>query len=335
MLNRNPHRIPFLTARSSIIIPILFGYLLVNTLVQLFKTTLTDPGYLPIDLHLDPTYTGPASAIEAYERHHAPTRPSADPKPSADFGSNLEGQPFPSYDQPTTTVDESPLPRGYPFLDASFGNAAGSQQPINVVRPVLPGIGKIEINGVEVKIKTSHCSTCDRCVEVHDHHCPWTANCIGKRNYRHFFAFLFFCTLLDLFVWSSTLAHIVLIADEKSRLYSALWSDTVAAQPLLVVIQIKRRYYYDDPDVPASGPRLRRHPFHKGSILSNVSWVICRPIESSHLSDYMPLPTSPSTTTAPPPQIVYEILEESTDAVTLHVEEERAEIKPGKFIKSQ
>ncbi|KAK9697904.1 hypothetical protein RND81_08G068500 [Saponaria officinalis] len=39
-------------------------------------------------------------------------------------------------------------------------------------------------------IRAKHCSTCDRCVEQFDHHCPWVSNCIGKKNKWDFFMFL-------------------------------------------------------------------------------------------------------------------------------------------------
>ncbi|KAJ8568521.1 hypothetical protein K7X08_028054 [Anisodus acutangulus] len=73
---------------------------------------------------------------------------------------------------------------------------------------------RVVINEVELKLKhchicniyrpprSCHCVTCDNCVEKFDHHCPWTGQCIGLRNYRLYVLLLVMATLYFVYIFA-------------------------------------------------------------------------------------------------------------------------------------
>ncbi|KAI8998372.1 DHHC palmitoyltransferase-domain-containing protein [Gaertneriomyces semiglobifer] len=63
-------------------------------------------------------------------------------------------------------------------------------EKVNGIPVVDLQTGWCNICCVNVKHGTKHCKMCNKCVEGFDHHCVWLGNCIGRRNYRWFYAFV-------------------------------------------------------------------------------------------------------------------------------------------------
>jgi len=109
---------------------------------------------------------------------------------------------------------------------------------------------EIYVNGIKTKVRwcqtcniwrpprASHCHDCNQCVENFDHHCPWVANCVAKRNYRIFLIFLFMTTLLCLYTFGCCLVTLIVLSFEsdpnsKSIVFDAMMKSPVSAILLL------------------------------------------------------------------------------------------------------
>lgn len=110
----------------------------------------------------------------------------------------------------------------------SSTNTLGSTYPfITPPKTFIPPMRNIVVNGRIISQKfcdtckiyrpprSFHCSFCDNCVENCDHHCPWIANCVGKRNYRYFYAFITSCSLICIVVFIGSLSFISKTINDK------------------------------------------------------------------------------------------------------------------------
>eukprot|EP00066_Takifugu_rubripes_P018193 XP_011607459.1 PREDICTED: palmitoyltransferase ZDHHC18-like [Takifugu rubripes] len=144
----------------------------------------------------------------------------------------------------TSFSDPGILPRATPDEAAEVekqidGSGNASYRP-------PPRTLEVAINQQPVKLKycftcrmfrpprTSHCSLCDNCVERFDHHCPWVGNCVGKRNYRFFYAFIVSLSFLTAFIFGCVATHLALRAQGGRGLVFALQESPGSAVELAI-----------------------------------------------------------------------------------------------------
>ncbi|KAM0031081.1 putative protein S-acyltransferase [Helianthus debilis subsp. tardiflorus] len=83
-------------------------------------------------------------------------------------------------------------------------------------------------------LRAKHCSTCERCVEQFDHHCPWVSNCVGKKNKWDFVGFL----VLEVFAMALTgvVALTRIVTDPLAPSSFGAWFQHVGNQHVGVLL---------------------------------------------------------------------------------------------------
>jgi len=150
--------------------------------------------------------------------------------------------------------------------------------------------------------RTSHCRLCDVCTEQTDHHCSFLNNCIGRRNYNSFIAFLISAIITALFVIGITVAHMEVRANavgshdfllEWRTLGSLVVGILTIASVLPVMglfvyhcrliwlgrttIEMLRPKYPSDPHGPNKGRPI--NPYAYSRKIDTIIATLCRPMD--------------------------------------------------------
>ncbi|KAG8065758.1 hypothetical protein GUJ93_ZPchr0004g40250 [Zizania palustris] len=149
---------------------ILYGVMVLLTLVQYIYTANSSPGYVPDMLRA-------GSAMHAIFINTATLSKQASSKNgslnSAMSHSKIE-------QQNPQSIQPSSLPQ---VMDLYPPGTSSRDFTCPYCRLIQPP-------------RTKHCHDCDKCVLQFDHHCVWLGTCIGKRNYCRFWWYIFEQTFL-------------------------------------------------------------------------------------------------------------------------------------------
>ncbi|XP_043271624.1 palmitoyltransferase app isoform X3 [Venturia canescens] len=174
-----------------------------------------------------------------------------------------------------------------------------------------PRTKEVLVRGQPVKLKycftckifrpprASHCSLCDNCVEAFDHHCPWVGNCVGRRNYRYFYAFIVSLAFLCVFIFACAITHLIMLTrDDRPFLEAVRLSPgsvvvgVVCFFSVWSILGLAGFHTYlttsnqtTNEDIKGSFTSKREqenfNPYSQGNICRNCFYVLCGPAPPS------------------------------------------------------
>ncbi|XP_016401597.1 palmitoyltransferase ZDHHC18-like isoform X2 [Sinocyclocheilus rhinocerous] len=228
----------------------------------------------------------------------------------------------------TSFTDPGILPRALPDeaanIERQIDNSGSS-----TYRPP-PRTKEILINDQVVKLKycftckmfrpprTSHCSLCDNCVERFDHHCPWVGNCVGKRNYRFFYAFIVSLSFLTSFIFGCVITHLTLRSQDENGIIQAIQDSPASVVELVIcffsiwsILGLSGFHTYlvaanltTNEDIKGSWSSKRGeesgNPYTYNNIFTNCCVVLCGPMPPSLIDrrGFLPPDDAPQTVTS-------------------------------------